>query len=229
MERFIQAITEIAAHTRITCGGLLAGMDDLGRGELAFFRGELDEAEAHIHKALSAAREYDQYEIENRSLFYLLRIALYRKKTKSIPALLKQLEAQLETEFYINRYIYHDIVMAWYHIETGAPDDIASWLKNDYEESELSDGAFGLEILLRAKYHLAKKQYQEALSCLKPRNDKKGLENYCMGRIESLVLESLCHSSLQNPAAASAALAQARIQAAPNAFTMPFLESGLDP
>jgi LuxR family maltose regulon positive regulatory protein len=229
MERFIQAVTEITVHTRISCGGLFSGMDDLGRGELAFFRGELDEAEAHIGKAISAAREHDQWEIENRSLFYLLRIFLYRKKTEAIPALLTQLEAQLKIEFYINRYIYHDIVMAWYHIHTGNPNSIADWLKNDYEESELGEWAFGLEILLRAKYYLAKKQYLKALACFRSRNDRKGLKNYVMGRIESLILESVCLSCLQNTEEAADLLEQARSQAAPNAFIMPFLEAGLDP
>ncbi|MDR1655560.1 MAG: helix-turn-helix transcriptional regulator, partial [Treponema sp.] len=229
MERFIQAVAEMAAHTRITCGGLFAGMDDLGRGELAFFRGKLDEAEAHINKALSTAREYDQWEIENRALFYLLRIALYRKKTEAVPSLLRQLEAQLTIEFYINRYIYHDIVTAWYYIHTGRPNDIADWLKNDYEESELSEWAFGLEILIRVKYFLAKKQYLKALSCIKAKNGRKGLRSYVMGRIESLILESFCFSFLQHTEEAESALEQARLQAAPNAFIMPFLEAGLDP
>ncbi|MDR2608581.1 MAG: helix-turn-helix transcriptional regulator [Treponema sp.] len=229
MERFIQAVTEITSHTRITCGGLFSGMDDLGRGELAFFRGKLDEAEAHIGKALSVAREYDQWEIENRALFYLLRIFLYRKRTKAIPSLLRQLEAQLKAEFYLNRYIYHDIVMAWYYIHTGNPNNIADWLKNDYEESELGEWSFGLEILLRAKYFLVKKQYLKALACFRSRNDRRGLKNYVMGRIESLILESTCLARLQNTEEAEALLEQARSQAAPNAFIMPFLEAGLEP
>ncbi|MDR0389758.1 MAG: helix-turn-helix transcriptional regulator, partial [Spirochaetaceae bacterium] len=157
LEKALSFIREVIPYVASAIGGCMSGMYELARGEYAFFRGDFAAAEIYLQEGLRRGREHDQYEIENRALFYLLRIYLSRADTK-IKEILKQLKAELEQPLFINRYAYYDIITAWYYIQTGEPERTAAWLKNDYEESGLGDLTKGLEKLVRAKYYLRAKR-----------------------------------------------------------------------
>ncbi|MDR0623940.1 MAG: helix-turn-helix transcriptional regulator, partial [Treponema sp.] len=171
MEQYIEAITEVISYVP-ALGGCGWGMDDLARTELSFFKGDMAGAEQFAQRALLKAREWEQYEIENRVFFFLLRIHLSRGNYGKIQELFRQLEAQLDKAYYVNRFTYHDIVTGWYYTQTGQPDKIAPWLKNDFEESDLNSMSHGLEILVKAKYHFAEKRYPAALAALEGREKK---------------------------------------------------------
>jgi LuxR family maltose regulon positive regulatory protein len=209
-------------------GGCALGLDDLSRGELAFFRGDLSGAEQMILRALNKARQGEQYEIENRALFYLLRINLAWGKHEAIQGLFKQLEAQLDKVHYLNRFTYHDIAGGWYYSQIGQPDKVVSWLKNDFEESGLNYIAYGLEILVKAKYHFAEKRFPAVLAVLESRQDRNSRWNFVMGRIEKKVLEAVCRYHIRDREGAFAALETAWKIAHPNALYMPFMEMGKD-
>ena len=55
-------------------------MDDLARGELAFFQGDIHAAEPLIASALEHAREHVQFETVHRALYYSLRAAVAQGK-----------------------------------------------------------------------------------------------------------------------------------------------------
>jgi LuxR family maltose regulon positive regulatory protein len=228
MERYIEAISAVIPYTSVTFGGCALGMDDLCRGELAFFRGDISGAEQFLYQALRNARQGKQYEIENRALFYLLRIKLVRGERGAVQDILKQLEAQLDEQYYLTRFIYYDIVTGWYYAQTGQADKAAPWLKNDFEESDLNSIVFGLELLVKAKYHFAEGRYPAALAVLESRGTRSGLWDFVLGRIEKKVLEALCRYRLRDREGAFAALERACKLAAPNAVTMPFMELGKD-
>jgi LuxR family maltose regulon positive regulatory protein len=113
MEKYIAAISAAVPYTSATFGGCALGMDDLCRGELAFFKGDLAGAEQFTLRALEGARQGNQYEIENRALFYLLRINLVRGNFEAIRDALTQLEAQLDKQDYPTRFVNYDIVTGW--------------------------------------------------------------------------------------------------------------------
>jgi LuxR family maltose regulon positive regulatory protein len=228
MEKYIAAIGASVPYISVTFGGCSLGMDDLCRGELAFFRGDMAEAERHTLKALAGAREGLQYETEHRALFYLLRINLARGNYGAIDGILRQLEAQLAEERYPTRFINYEIIAGWYYAHTGQTDRLAPWLKNDFEESDLNTIVFGLEVLVKVKYHFAERRYPAALAVLESRGTKSGLWDFVLGRIEKKVLEAVCHYQLRNRTAAFAALKTAYTLARPNALFMPFTEMGKD-
>ncbi|MDR1287620.1 MAG: LuxR C-terminal-related transcriptional regulator [Treponema sp.] len=228
MERYIAAISASVPYTSVTFGGCALGMDDLCRGELAFFRGSMAEAEQYVFKALADAREGLQYEIEHRALFYLLRINLARGNYGAIDDILRQLEARLAEERYPTRFINYDIITGWYYAHTGQTDRLAPWLKNDFEESDLNTIVFGLEVLVKVKYHFAERRYPAALAVLESRGTKSSFWDFVLGRIEKKVLEAVCRYQLRNRAAAFAALETAYTLARPNALFMPFTEMGKD-
>jgi LuxR family maltose regulon positive regulatory protein len=101
-------------------------------------------------------------------------------------------------------------------------------LKNDFEESDLNSIAFGLEVLVKAKYHFAERRYPAALAVLESRGTRSGLWDFVLGRIEQKVLEAVCWYQIRDKAAAFAALETAYRLAAPNALFMPFTELGKD-
>ncbi|MDR2258601.1 MAG: LuxR C-terminal-related transcriptional regulator [Treponema sp.] len=225
MDRYIEAIAEAISHVP-ALGGCGWGMDDLARAELSFFKGDIAGAEQFAQWALVRAREWEQYEIENRALFFLLRIRLSRGNYEKIQELFRQMEAQLDKVHYVNRFTYHDIITGWYYTQTGQTDKLAPWLKNDFEESDLNSMSHGLEILVKAKYHFAEKRYPAALAALEGREKKYDAGDFVMGTIEIQALKALCHYHLRNREAAYAALEEAYTLARPNALYMPFMELG---
>ena len=225
VEKYIAMVGEVVPHSMEALGGGMAGMYELGQGEFAFFRGELQEAEKQLLESLVKARQEQQYEVENRGLFYLLRIYLYRGDTKKIESIFAQLQAQLEEPFYLNRYFYHDIVTGWYFIQTGRKDRISSWLKSDYEESELNSMAQGLEKLVKAKYYFTEKRYPAALAVMESLGNA---EPILIGDIEMKALEAVCRYRLLDREGALQALKEAYRLAAPANLFMPFVELGKD-
>jgi LuxR family maltose regulon positive regulatory protein len=227
-ERYLAALEKSVSCISASMNGATWGMDDLGWGELAMFRGDFVAAEPLVREALRKAREKEQYEIENRALFYLLRLAILRGNAEEIPEFLKQLEGQLELTFFLNRFIYHDIVTGWFYIQTGRLDKLAHWLKDDFEESDLNSINSGLEIVIKAKYHYAEKHYPAALAVLKYREKKYGIWAFLMGKIVMLALESVCHYHLHDKKEAYRALEEAYTLAEPNGLYLPFTELGKD-
>ncbi|MDR2109884.1 MAG: LuxR C-terminal-related transcriptional regulator, partial [Spirochaetaceae bacterium] len=228
MEKYIEAISAGVPHMSVTFGGCGLGMDDLCRGELAFFRGDISGAEQFVRRALENARRGNQYETETRAFFYLLRINLARGNYEVLRDTLKQVEAQLDEQYYPTRFTNYDIVTGWYYAHIGQTDRLAPWLKNDFEESDLNSIVFGMEIMVKAKYHFAEKRHAAALAVLESRENRNNPWAFVLGKIEMKTLEALCRYQLKDKDGAFAALAEARRLARSNAISMPFTESGKD-
>jgi LuxR family maltose regulon positive regulatory protein len=208
--------------------GFNYGWDDLARGELAFFRGDLRQAEQYVRQALYKTRQKKQYEMETRAIFYLLRISLAQGDYTLIPELFKQLDAQLETAEYINRYILYDIITGWFYAHTGQAGKIASWLKNDFEESDLNSLIHGLENLVKIKSCYAEKKYPVVLASLENNEDEYGVSAYLFGKVETKALEAVSRYHIDEKEAAVGALEAAYTLAEPNGLDMPFIELGKD-
>jgi LuxR family maltose regulon positive regulatory protein len=228
MERYINVITALVPLVSVVMSGCTQGMDDLARGEAAFFKGDLSGAEQLCLLALNKARQNNQYETENRALFYLLRINLARGRYETIQDIFKQLEAQLDQVNFLNRFIYYDIVTGWYYSQIGQPDRVAPWLKNDFEESDLHSMAYGLEMLVKTKYHFSDKHYPAALAVLESWEARNNRWAFVLARIEKKVLEAVCRYQIRDREGAFAALKTAWEIAHPNALYMPFMEMGKD-
>jgi LuxR family maltose regulon positive regulatory protein len=226
MEKYIEAISASIPCTAMTLGGLGTGVDDLCRGELAFFRGDIAGAEQFFLRGLQNARKTDQFETESRALFYLLRISLARGNYEALGDALRQMEAQLAEEYYPTRFTNHDILTGWYYAHIGRTDRLAPWLKNDFEESDLNSIVFGLEVLVKAKYHFSEKRYPAALAVLESWETRNSRWTFVLGKIEKKALEAVCRYHLKDKDAAFAALAEACRLSLPNAVVMPFAELG---
>jgi LuxR family maltose regulon positive regulatory protein len=228
MEKYIAAISAMVPYTSVTFGGCALGMDDLCRGELAFFRGDIAGAEQCTLRALQSARQGNQYETETRSLFYLLRINLVKGNHNALVDMLKQIEAQLNEQDYPTRFTHYDIIAGWYYAHIGQTGKLAPWLKDDFEQSDLNSIVFGLEILVKAKYHFAEKHHPAALAALESWENRNKPWAFVLGRIETKAMEAVCRYQLKDRDGAFAALAEACRLSGPNAIVMPFTELGKD-
>ncbi|GHV90928.1 hypothetical protein AGMMS50268_14310 [Spirochaetia bacterium] len=227
-ERSIRGFSPALPYAAHTLKGFLFGVESLACCELAYFKDALPEAENFARQAVFKAREGNQYEIENRGLFFLLRINLHTGNLQEIQELFRQLEAQLETEDYLNRYIFYDIVTGWFYAQTGNTPMAASWLKNDFEKSELNRLYHGFEIMVKAKCSFAEKNYKGALKTLKDQDGENGLASFLLGKLEMTVLRAAALYHLGEEEAALKELQGAYEMALPNLLDMPFIEMGDD-
>jgi LuxR family maltose regulon positive regulatory protein len=228
MEKFIEALTISVPHIVVTMNGCCYGMDDLARCELAYFRGDMINTEKFAYQALYKAQKQNQYEIENRTLFYLLLLNIALGNYDKIRELFKSLDAQLAVPEYLNRYIFYDIVLGWFYAHIGMGEKIAPWLKGDFEESELNSLIHGMETLVQAKWYMADKQYTHALAALEGHANHYGLGAFLFGKIAVKILEAVCRYHMGEKQPALRALEAAYDLAEPNALDMPFVELGRD-
>jgi LuxR family maltose regulon positive regulatory protein len=225
-ERCIEGLVSMLQFITPSVGGYGYGLDDLARAELAFFREDLAEAKKSCVLAIQKARERDQYEIENRAIFYLIRVSLAQGDDESIRDLFKQLEARLDAVNFVNRYTLYDIISGWFYTQIRQIEKLVDWLKSDFEESDLNSLVYGRELLIKAKLHIAENRYPAALASLESQESPYGPGACVFGKIEMKTLEAICRYHLQDREGAFRALETAYEYAAPNRLFMPFTELG---
>jgi LuxR family maltose regulon positive regulatory protein len=228
IEKYIAALEKGIPYLEQCMSGCGLGMIDLVRGGLAFFRGILPAAEESLLRAANTADKYGQYEIEYRSLFYLVRLYLCQGNYEKIEAIRRRINKHLEEPNFINRQTYFDIQLGWFYIHLGYQEVIASWLKNDFEVSDLSSLVYGMETMVKAKYHFSIQEYPAALTVLKGQENRHGLGGCLLGMVELKVMEALCHYKMGSREESFACLEAAWESAGPNELYIPFIEQGKD-
>jgi LuxR family maltose regulon positive regulatory protein len=225
MEEYIDALSRSIPYVSNVLNGMMYGLDDLARGELYFYRGDLKDAVKFLNQALRKAQERNQYEVRNRALFYLTRIGVAQGDYEKIQALFKDLEAQLDMKGYFSRYTSFDIVSSWYFSIMRQPRLAANWILGDFAKGSLGTFKETFGNFVRAKLFYADKRYDEVLSFLET---KQVLGAVLFGRLEMKTLEAVCLYQNKNRDAALGALKEAYDMAVSNGLSMPFIEMGND-
>jgi hypothetical protein len=105
-EEYIDTITRNLENiSRSNIRGFMAGQPELARGELEFYRGNIDSALPFVSLALKLAREGKQLGLIHRSLFYALRVAAAHGNFAQAEQVMQETKAQLDEVEYINRFI----------------------------------------------------------------------------------------------------------------------------
>jgi LuxR family maltose regulon positive regulatory protein len=205
--------------------GAAKGLDDLCHGELRFYQNDVRAAGSFFHKSLECAREGKQFEIAQRSLFYILRSSIVQGNLVKTKQAMKDLESFLEEEGYSRRFITYDIVLGWYNCITRRFDLIPDWLKTEfapYGHAYFIEN-FGNQI--KARYNFYKRNYLPLQAYI---NELKNRESVLYGRVEALAMEACMHYQMKNKPKAWIALKEAYETASPNNIIMPFIELGKD-
>ena len=224
-EEYIKAVSRAAAILPHAFSGFMAGEDDLAWGELKFFQGDLAAAETLITQALIKAREYRQFELQHRALFYILRISVILGNHSKGEQALKEIKAHLDEEDYPNRYINYDIALAMSYYAMGLPENIPDWLKQDFSPYSHASYTENYENQIKARYYYITENYHPLLAYIE---EMKKRESYLYGRMAMLALEACVHYKMKNKKKAFAALSEAYKAAAPNKLVTPFIELGKD-
>jgi LuxR family maltose regulon positive regulatory protein len=230
-ESSIRSLASVEPYVSQVLGGFLSGASSLAWSEFYYFRGDIEAAEKYARQAVFQARKNRQHETENRGLFYLLRISIHAGDQGEAENLFRQLENQLEQNYYFNRFILYDIVSGWFYSQTGNTGRMASWLKNSFEKSELSDLFRPFETLVKAKCAYAEKRYNTVLQILENQDGPGGIESFYMGKLEAALLKSAARYRLGDTHAALVGMEEAYRISFPQSFDMPFIEMGehIDP
>ncbi|MDR1986995.1 MAG: LuxR C-terminal-related transcriptional regulator [Treponema sp.] len=226
MEQYITEITQAVPHISAVMQGCAYGMDDLARAELAYFKNDLAQSECYALEAIRKAREKNQYPIENRALFYLLRIHLAQGNETGIQECLQQLQAQLLEKAFVDRHALYDMATGWLYTHMRQPHYVAAWLKNDFEEKDSYTFMHGLESLVKLKYQVSEQRYAAALAFLESQKHESGIWLFLFGRIAFRILEAVCLYHCKEKDASIRALEEAYQMAESNALDMLFIELG---
>ncbi|MDR2401408.1 MAG: hypothetical protein LBD73_07150, partial [Deferribacteraceae bacterium] len=227
MDEYIGALSRSIPHMAKVLGGAMSGLDDLARGELAFYKSNLKNAERYTLQAKAISEEKKQYEIKNRSIYYLLRIAAAQGDFKKIQTIFKDLETQLEEKNYISRYISFDVVSGWFYAFLGMPQIAASWLKGNFSTDDENIPAFDVIFghLIKAKLYYADKRYPELLTFLEK---ERYLASVLFGKLDVKVLQAVSHYQLKDRGEALTLLKEAYDLSKLDELDMPFIEMGKD-
>jgi LuxR family maltose regulon positive regulatory protein len=227
IESALNVICPAIPYAAASLNGYLYGVDALAWAELAYYQGDLGKAEKFFRQAVYRGREKKQYEVENRGLFYLMRICIHTGNLANIRELRRQLDAQLEIPEYLNRYTIHDIGMGRFYVQTGETGKIAPWLRDDSKEGDLNFLFHNFNLMVKVQCLFVEKQYHQVLETLKQRSDRQYLESFLLGKLEIAVLEATARFRMGDDSeGAFAALEEAYRIAAPNALDMAFIEMG---
>ena len=227
-EEFINVISMSIPHTSNSIGGYLEGADSLCRAELAYFKGELNAAEQHARESVFRAREKEQYEIESKSLFYLLRVYLCTGNISAVRETWAQVKNMLTIPDYPNRYVIYDIMTGWFLAHTGAAEQIAPWLKNEFEASDLNLHYQNYETMVKAKSLFAEKRYADVVKFLEQKEIMEGLGSFHLGMLEITALQMAALNRMGREEEALKTLESAYVMARLYVIEMPFIELGED-
>jgi LuxR family maltose regulon positive regulatory protein len=225
-ERYIEMVDRSVLCTTITLQGCGYGLDDLLRSEHAFFRCQLPEAEQYALRCLGPAHDHEQFEIECRALFLLIRVYLQKGKYDRIADALLHLGTLTEEKNFANRNFLHEVITSWFFASIGETDRMEGWLKSDLWSNDASDVFDGLDEAVRIKYYLATKNYQTLFDFINSRTPRYGISRYILGKIGRMAVPAVCLCHLGDRTRAFRYLREAYELASPNGFDMPFVELG---
>jgi LuxR family maltose regulon positive regulatory protein len=226
IETFIDACAGAIPYASGSLNGYLYGIDTLARAELAYYRGDLGKAEQFARQAVFQGREKNQYEVENRALFYLMKIAIHYGDVAGILKLEKQLKVMLENPDYLNRHTIYDILIGRFYARIGLTEEIASWLGTENEERELNILFRGFDNLVKARCLYSEKNYLQALQILEDEKLRGDPGVFLLSFLEMTALEAIIRYQLDDREGAFSALTRAYKAASPNGLDMPFIELG---
>lgn len=227
LERFQEAISYTIPYLSSVMSGCAYGMDQLTMAEIAYHKRKLKDAEKYAQQAICQSQTKGQYDMENMSIFYLIRINVALGNYSKIFELLERLRLQSERLNGSDCFIMNDIIEGFFYSLIGQTRKVAGWIMDEIESKKvMSPITFALDKLVRARCYLAQQKYYELLAFLGQDSQEYGLKNYLFGAIETKVLKTVALYRIQEVSSAIATLQEAYDLAAPNLLDMPFIEYG---
>ncbi|GHV44741.1 hypothetical protein FACS189492_1530 [Clostridia bacterium] len=225
-EKYIEAVSRAVPHISTTVNGMFHGLDDLARCEYLLYRGEFSAAADCARQAAVKARYKNQYEIETRAMFLLIRAALPEGRYPLISEAREQLNILRADTAFVNRRELCDLVDTWFLSQISHTEAVLGRPKNGLKGSGLSPGMSMMETYVGCKYYLAEKQYSTVLSILHNTRLDVSAVKFVITETEFQCIEAVCLHRCKDNIGALVALVKACRLAEPLGFVTPFLELG---
>jgi LuxR family maltose regulon positive regulatory protein len=226
-EEFINALANTTGNYVRYFRGYRNGHEEIGRGELCFYRGDLSNAESFINLGLNKAQEHKEFDLTHRAWFYIMRISMAQGNYSKTEQALKNTEAESNypENQHANRYINYDISLSWHYCFLGLPENVVAWFKEDFTPCGHPGFIENFGNQIKARYCYATRNFSPLLIFTE---EMKTRVSYLFERIELLAMEACVHYKMKNKKKAFAALEEAYTTASPNEIVMPFIEMGKD-
>ena len=223
LEEYIAALERSEPYTIQSQNGYGAGLSDIARGELLFYRNNPAEAEKCLARGLSKAQSYGQYDLMHKAYFYAMRIAFMRGNAAAAFQALNDIKSLLTETKYLPRYTTHDIVYGWFCIKLGRLELMPQWLTEDFLPYAHAKYLENYSNNIKMDYCFAVNNYTAILNFAKMRLKR---ETIIFERLETQIMEACAHFQMKNRTAAFASLCEAYETASPNQLVTPFIELG---
>jgi len=224
-QEFAEAMTRSSEYLQKSVNGMTAGFDDLCRGELLFYQGDINQSKILVGEALKKAQKYNQLTIIHRAMFYIIRIAVFQGDYATTESMIKEMEKRLVHNEYFSCIINCEISIAWFYCMLRRPETIPNWLKEKFASYIHASTPENFGNQIKARYYYLINNYIPLLAYME---DKKRRESILFERIEMLAMEACVRYKMNDKAAALKILLEAYKNAAPNGIVMPFIELGKD-
>ena len=205
--------------------GSMAGMDDLARGELKFYQNDVRAAESFFNKGIARAREYRQFGLIHRALFYMIRIAVSQGDLAKAEQALKDAEVLLNETEYVNRNMAYEITLGAYYSFASQSERVPGWMKEKFSAYDHTFFKENSVNQVKAYYYYTTNNYVPLLAYIE---DQRRLESVLYGRIELGAMEASTLFKTNDRVGAFSALRETYEIAQPNAILMPFICLGKD-
>jgi len=222
-QEFIDADAGAIRHISHCLRDLTGNYSDLARGELAFYRNEIQTAQSYL--LLARARARGQHDQMHRALFYMMRAAVMQGDQDLFEQSYHDISELISATPYDARFITVDIATGWYYYILRRPEMIPGWLKGGFVPYAHSHSIENFENLIKARVHFLIRKFSPLLVYIE---EMKQRESSLYGRVEMLALEACARYQMKDRAGAFAALREAWETAAPNGIIMPLVELGRD-
>ncbi|MCL2146823.1 MAG: LuxR C-terminal-related transcriptional regulator [Synergistaceae bacterium] len=224
-QEYIDALSSAAKHWSRCLNGYMVGVDDLARGELLFYQGDFRAAESFFSKGLARAREYRQFELMHRALFYMLRIAVAKGDLAKAVQALKDTEALVNENEYLPSNTTYDITLGAYYTYVSQPEMVPTWLKEKFSAYDHTYFNENSANQVKAYYNYITNNYVPLLAYIE---EKRRLDSILYNRVELGAMEACALFKTKEKASAFSALYDTYEIALPNAILTPFIWLGKD-
>ena len=222
---YTEASTRMIAQIDACIEGVAAGLEDLCRGETAFYLGDLRKAELKILRGLSDARKTGQFETQHRALLYLMRIAFAQGKRDRTEQAHKDLHTLLDEKDYAQRFMTCDIAQGWYAWQLRQPDLVPGWLREGFAPYGHAFFPENFGNQMKARYHYLTRDFAPLLAYI---DEALQRESILFGRVELLAMAACARYQMKDRAGALATLRDAWELVERNGILTPFTELGRD-
>jgi len=208
-------------------GGNGLGAEKAFEAECCFMRGDFEQAEILLHRAITEAQETEQWSVILCIIFQQARILIIKGDYRAADTLLKNLR---ETLTYHNRFtlLYTiDICLAYIYALLGQPAKAPQWIaEGDFEGSKMLFIVVPFVHLVQSRMMVEQKQYLKLIGMSKLYSNMAGIFPYALCQIYLNIHLAAAYNGISRREEALDCLKKALDLSMPDRLFMPFVENG---